>query len=296
MSDQRISHETHHLALVTAEKSVGRQSSKPKRQNTIKTTWAPTPLHMPKNHVPALESRVLLNEVLDVSRSRGSFGDDDNGAPLALSRRESQTLADFQKVIGHLGQQNRLRSAPNPGLQGDKPVSATHHLDYEDPLVAVGRIPHAVDRFDRRVYRRVKSYRIIGSADIVVNRSRDPHNGKIEFLLQLKRARQRAIPTDDHKPVTARPPQNLQRLPAAFSGHKFFTAGGPEDGPPAVDDAAHRHRSQFDMLRIDNPLVAVVKTDDGGPAAKRGPNDCSQSSVHTGGVAPAGDHSDTLHA
>ena len=67
--------------------------------------------------------------------------------------------------------------------------------------MAVGRIPDFIDGFYRRVRGRIESNGEIRSGQVVVNRSRNTHDGDTRFLFQLNSPSEGAVSTDDYQAI-----------------------------------------------------------------------------------------------
>ena len=76
-------------------------------------------------------------------------------------------------VERHFRHQHDVGTAGHPGVDGDPPRVAAHHLHDHHPVVALGRRVEAVDGVGRDLHRGLEPEREVGGGEVVVDRLRD---------------------------------------------------------------------------------------------------------------------------
>jgi hypothetical protein len=206
-----------------------------------------------------------------------------------------EPLGDGLGVHGLLGHGDHLGAPRQAHIQGDEARMPPHDLYEEDPLVAGGGVPDAVNGLQGRVDGGVKADGIVGAKKVVVNGARHPHHGDLVLLNEAHGPAEGAVAADGHQALYPRRLQLGHRLGPPLLGEELLAPGGEEDGPSPLQDVGHVPHPQGDHLPLDHAGVAPADADDlnahGVGLAHHGPD----GRVHAGGVAPAGKDADALH-
>ena len=180
-------------------------------------------------------SSIGLGHAADGHRALGD--DDDRGEP-SLEAASDQ-LADLLEVEGLLRDQDDVGAAGEPGVEGDPAGVTAHHLDDQDPVVAVGRRVEAVDRLHRDVDRGVEAEGVVGRAEVVVDRLRDADDRDALLGVKSRGGPQGVLPADRDQALDAVALEVLDEALGIALLLERVGAGGAEDRPPARQDPAH---------------------------------------------------------
>ena len=120
-----------------------------------------------------------------------------------LSNRGLDVAADALEIERLLRDQDHVGAAREARVERDPPRVAAHHLDDQRPLVALRGRVEAVDRAHRDVDRGVEAERVVGGAEVVVDRLRHPDDVD-PGLVQPPGGAERVLAADRDQPVDAR--------------------------------------------------------------------------------------------
>ena len=118
-----------------------------------------------------------------------------------LSKRRPTSSQTRSMSNWLLGDQDHVGAAGEAGVEGDPAGVAAHHLDDQDPVVAVGGGVQAVDRLHRDVDRGVEAEGVVGGAEVVVDRLRHPDD--VDAV--PPRCSREAAPSVSSPPIAIRP-------------------------------------------------------------------------------------------
>ena len=155
-----------------------------------------------------------------------------------------QCCGNFVHRVGDFRQQDDIRAARDPGVQGQPADLVPHDLHDEDAPVRGGGGVDAVDHVGRHIYRALEAEGHIGAPDIVINGFWHGNNMEPFFMEQVRRF-VRAVAAENDKGVE---PElfvvflhGLDFVYAAvirLFAHQFERlAGGAEDGAATGKDA-----------------------------------------------------------
>ena len=102
---------------------------------------------------------------------RRSAGAGDRVLPLAS--RSSSSLSTRSTIERRFGDERDERAARQARPQRQMARVATHHLDDLHPMMRAGRRARALDDVGAGAHRRVEAERVVGAAEILVDRLRD---------------------------------------------------------------------------------------------------------------------------
>ena len=168
----------HHVALPLHDRLNG-HGSHARGQDAILCRGRSAALDMSQDR----DARVVLRELFFTRSASpmappcGIFGHDDDRRVLALA----ETLADeFGQLVDfrvHFGDDGRFGTGGDRTVEGQVSGRVSHYLDEEEPFVARRRIAQFVDGLHDRVERRVVTDRGVRTAQVVVDRTGQPHDG-----------------------------------------------------------------------------------------------------------------------
>src|SRR6478752_6555486 len=113
-------------------------------------------------------------------------------------------------------------------MQRDPSGMPAHHLDNQDPVVALGGGMEAVDRLGGDVQRGVEAEGHVGGAEIVVDRLRDPDHVQTIVVEALGYA-ERVLATNRDQPIEPMTRERLAGYLGAVLARVNVRARAPED-------------------------------------------------------------------
>jgi hypothetical protein len=170
--------------------------------------------------------------------------------------------ADLVDVEGPLGDQDHVGAAGEPRVERDPARVPAHHLDDEDPVVALGRRVEAVDRLGRDVDRGVEAERQVGRAEVVVDRLRDPQHRQPVVVVEAGGGAERVLAADRDQRVEVEPRERLADPVGPVVTLERVRARGAEDRPAARQDPARRLDRQLVVGALERAAPAVAEADD----------------------------------
>ena len=147
--------------------------------------------------------------------------------------------ADLVDVERDLGDQDHVGAAGHPRVQRDPAGGAAHHLDDQDPVVALGGRVQPVDRLGGDVQRGVEPERHIGGAEIVVDRLRHADHVDAVAVEPVGDA-ERVLAADRDQPVESRSRSVCADPLHAVLALVRVRPRAAEDRPAARQDPARR--------------------------------------------------------
>ena len=234
-----------------------------------------------------------------------AFGDDDDAEARAQLVAVADALRDLLQVVGDLGNQDDVGATGDAAVQGDPAGVAAHDFDDHDAAMRFGRRVQPIDRVGREADGGVEAETARRADDVVVDglRHADERNA---FLVELVRDGQRAVAADAHERVELHLAEHLDHAIGVVEGalrrddrREKRVAGvhGAEHRAAETQDAGHVARAEdARLLRIDQPVEAVLETDDLNAGVARRLDDGADDGVQTWSVTTAGEHSDFLHS
>ncbi len=228
----------------------------------------------------------------------GAFGHHDHGAPALrkpVAQRFQQSARPFE-LEGHLGDEHVIDiAARQRGIAGDEARIAAHefhqpHAVHRARCLDVGTL----DGLHGGCKGRLEAEAFVEKHNVVVDGLRNADDrlfqpATLDFLHDLGRAPQRAVPADDEEDVHL---HVLQRV------HHFtdvlLAARAAEQGAAEIVRLLHRGRLQNERrvaVALHEPLVAEAKAVDAVDAVLKGAlvHDAADDVIQSGGEAAAGD-------
>ena len=147
---------------------------------------------MPEYGYPYLVFRMLLLDPVSVilssfARCR-AFGDEDDGAVLALSDSPAYEIFELVDVGLILGDDGGFRAAGYGAVLRKETRIAAHYLDKEDAVVARSGVAYLVNTLNDGVESGVVANGIIRTVEVVVNGARQANAGDVILLCKCQGA------------------------------------------------------------------------------------------------------------
>ena len=114
----------------------------------------------------------VLNQTIDdlfAVLGLGTFGDGDDREPFAALGPPEAVLGDLIEIELDLRDQNNVRPARDPGVEGDPPRVAAHELDDHHAVVTRGRRMHPIKSFGSNMDGSLESEGDVRAVEIVVD-------------------------------------------------------------------------------------------------------------------------------
>ena len=191
-----------------------------------------------------------------------------------------------------LRDQDHVRAAGDPRMKRDPAGAPSHHLDHQDPVVALRRRVQAVDCLGRYLQRGVEAERDVGGAEIVVDRLR--HADHVHaFLVELVGDAEGVLAADRDQPVDVELGEGLADALHAVVPLVRVGPRAAEDRAAARQDPARRLYVEIDIRALEHAAPSVAEADElvaelVDPAANHRADD----GVEAGTVTTAGKHAD----
>ena len=191
----------------------------------------------------------------------GALGDDDDRREVAGEAAPDQ-VADLADVELALRDEDDVGAAGETGVEGDPAGVAAHHLDDQDPVVAVGGGVEPVDRLHRDVDRGVEAEGVVGGAEVVVDRLRHADHVEPVLGVQPRGRAQRVLAADRDQAV------DPGRLEVGGDPRRAVVVGegvgprGAEDRAAAGQDAAHLGHPERRAVGLQRAAPAVAVADE----------------------------------
>ena len=156
------------------------------------------------------------------------------------------------------------------------------------------RIAQFVDGLHDRVERRVVTDRGVRTAQVVIDRTGQPHDGNVVLLREDIGARQRAVAADDHQCVDTGGFQVFIGLLTPLDRFELLAASRFEDRSAQLDDVAYGRGVEIDdFVRHQTAVTAQNSLDRKSVVDGRAGNG-ADGGVHAWGVAAGGQDTDAF--
>ncbi len=170
--------------------------------------------------------------------------------------------ADLVDVEGPLGDQDHVRAAREPGVQGDPARVTPHHLDDHHSVVRLGGGMQTVDGVRRDLHGGVEPEGHVGSRKVVVDRLRHPDHRQVVLAMQARRGSERVLAADRDQPGESRGFERRADQLGAVVALEGVRARRAQDRAPARQDAARRFDAEVLVNAFERAAPAVPKADD----------------------------------
>lgn len=190
------------------------------------------------------------------SERASSLSDDDDGEPEPERLALTNLGEDPPRVVRNLRDEDGVRAARDPRAKRDPTRVASHDFDDHDPLVGLRGRVESVDGTRRRLDRRVEADRLLGAADIAVDRFWNGNAPNPE-LGQMFGDVHRTVAAREDERIDAQVTQANLQLSRRIESHGARREGERVDAARTKNAAAPREDAShiFDAQR--NDLLAA---------------------------------------
>jgi len=224
----------------------------------------------------------------EVVGTADSFGEDDDAVIEGIAIAQAEELANAVEVRGEFGDDGDFGAGADGGHEGEITGVAAHDFDQEAAAVGAGGVFNFIDELHDGVGGGVEADADVGVGDVVVDGAGKADDADAEFV-EFLGASEGAVAADDDEGVDAVGGEDVGGAAAAFFVVKSFAAGGLEDGAAFFEDAAEGAGVEFDVVFIEDALVAVVESEDADVLAMGGFGGGADGGVHSGRIAAGGE-------
>jgi hypothetical protein len=164
-----------------------------------------------------------------------SFGNDDDRR-IVTRKSVLDERAHFIDVEGSFGDKYCVCTSGDAGMPCDPTRVASHDLDNEHTVMTLRRGVQSIDRFSGNRHGSVKTERVVGGSQIVVDGLRNAHDRKANGG-ELGRHAQSVFTTDDNKTFDAEPTYCVENAAFTVVISVGIRSAGPEDRASPREDA-----------------------------------------------------------
>ena len=165
-----------------------------------------------------------------------AFRDDDQAEEFFAPRVFEQQVRQPIHIHIYFRDDHAFRATPYRRVQGDITGVASHHFDEKQAIVGICGIPDAVNRFYGRVHRRIKADGVVGTVQVIVNRTRNPYERNVVFLGKNIRPGEGTIAPYADAGINIESGEGFESGATSLRLHEALATGRFEDGAPPMDD------------------------------------------------------------
>ena len=247
-------------------------------------------LDMAQNRRTGIDAGAGLDLVGDLLRMADALCHDDDEVTLA----GTLSLGDLiQDVVLHveflLRQQDRHCARSDGNIQSDVTRVAAHDLNDAAAVVALRSITQLVDHLQCGVHGGVITDGVIGAGNIIVDRTGQTDH-RDAAVCKLTSTTVRAVAADDDQSIDSKLTALCSALVLTFLGLELKAAGRIQDRAASLNDVGDAAQVHFKALAIQQTIVAALNADHPITLVQTGTNHSTNCSIHTGGIAAAGQH------
>src|SRR4051794_120343 len=296
--------------------SVDRGHTHARRQHAVERRGRAPALDVPEHRGPRLESRALLDLVLQPlpdpteprvtelvllarrqlhrvllgKRPLRGYHDRERASAGVAAAEEP---ADVLDVEWPLRDQDHVGTAGEPRLKRDPARMTAHHLHHHDAMVRLGCGVKPVDRLGRDLQGSVEPEGDVGGGEVVVDRLRDAEDLDVVLVAEAGGHAQSVLAADRDHPVEVERDHVLLHLGRAVIVLEGIRPRRPENRAATRQDAARRLDRQLVVLVLEWALPAVAEADDRVPVHVDAlADDRPDRRVQPRAVPAAGEHPD----
>ena len=228
----------------------------------------------------------------------GSFGDDDEGAVVALGVALIDKFSDFLKGEGDFWEEDDVSSTGDAAPESDPAGVATHHFEDHHALVTFSGGVEAVEGIDNGADGAVEAEGEGGGAEVIIDGFWHANDGPA-FPVELEAGGERAVAADDDESGDAEFVHGFFGLGDDFGrdfgdvsladfGSEMAFIGGAEDGAAEFEDADGVLGLEYgEIAGWQETLEAVAEADDFPAELVGGTDDAMDDGIESGAVAAA---------
>ena len=199
------------------------------------------------------------------------------------------------EIDGFFRNQNGGCANSKTDVHGKIAGITTHDFHHGATLVGLHGIAKLVDTLNAGIGGRVEADAIICAADVVVDSGRDADDIDTIFA-QRASAAEGTVTADGNDAVEAQELTCGNSLALTFLGHKFLAAGCVENCAAAADGMGNALLVQFDNVAGDKAVPATANAVALNTMVHGGTDNSADAGIHTGGVAAAGQDTNSFDA
>jgi hypothetical protein len=221
-----------------------------------------------------------------------SLGDDDNRR-IVTRKSTFDERAHFLDVEGTFGDKYCVCTSGDARVPGDPTRVTSHDLDNEYTVVTLRRRVQSIDGFSSNRHGGVKTERVVGGSQIVVDGLWYAHDRKANRG-ELGRHAQRVLTPDDNKTFDRQAVYGLENPAFTVVISIRIGSAGPQDRASAREDATDSADIKWHRVPFHGSSPPVTKSDELVPVdLDTLAYDGSDHGVQTRAVAAASQHSYT---
>ena len=157
--------------------------------------------------------------------------------------------------------------------------------------MGLGCIADIVHHMHSCIHSGIKTDGVICAADVVVNGTRQTDTGNTR-MGQIAGASVGTIAADNNNALDAQLTAVIRCLLNAFGSSEFRTSGGVKHGAASVDNIRNAPEIHLYDFACDKTVIASLHSVNVHSLIDGCSDDCTDSSVHTGRIAAAGENRD----
>ena len=251
-------------------------------------------LDVAQNGGTGVDTGAGLDLIGNLLRVADALGHDDDEVALAGALSLDDLIEDVALHIEFLlGQQHGHSAGGDGDVQSNVTSVAAHDLDDAAAVMALGGVAQLVDHLQSSVHSGIVTDGVVGAGNIVVDGAGQADH-RDAAVCQLTGAAVRTVAADDHQRVNAQLTALGCALILALFGLELKAACGVEDGAAGRDDVRNTAQVHFEALAVQQTVIAALDADHAEALVQAGTDHGTDSCVHAGGVAAAGENTDRL--
>ena len=155
-------------------------------------------------------------------------------------------------------------------------------------------ITELIDAVDRGIGGGIEADAVVGTADIIINGGRNADHIDAVFGKRPSTA-ESTVAADGDDAVQAQEFAGGNSLFLTFLCHKFLAAGGVQNRAAAVNGMSNALFIQPDHVAVDQAVITSADTVALQAVVKSSTDNCTDSCVHTRGVATTGQNANSFY-
>ncbi len=249
---------------------------------------------MPKDGHSGVVAGGVLDPVAQFPGGHDTLRQDDQRMGFALFTGLVEAIDEPSQAELDLRHDHGFCPPGHGHVEGQKARTPTHDLDYEEPVMAGGRVAQAHDGIEGGLHGGAESYGEFRPGDVVVDRPGDARHGDAP-LLQFPGSLEGPAAADDGQALYPGAEQIVGGPVLPLGLHEAARPGSLQDRPASVDDAAHITGPEGAEVALQEPLEAAHDADGLHVLGDGAPGDGPYGGVHARGVPSAGEDGYFFH-
>ena len=262
--------------------------------DTITAGRGATALNMTQNGHARIQINGIADFLCDFICITDAFGNDNHVVSETMESCLTQFFDDILfKVNFFFGNQNSGCAYGKAHIHSQETGITAHNFNDRAAFVGLHSITKFVDAFNGSICSGIKANAVIGTADVVINSTGNTDN--IDAMLgKGTGTTESTIAANGNNAVQSQELTGGNSPFLTFFGHKLLAACSIENGTAAIDSTGYAAGVHFDNIAVDQTIPATTNTIDFNAMIQTGTHNCTDGSIHTGGIATTGKYTDTL--